>query len=241
MKLGRVALAAAGALIVLAVGVPALADATSATPSASPSPTCLRPPASGSVVEAGPTHLTFVVSANGGCGYAPVTVSVYRSFEDASAHLSAISSTAATAEAAQALTVSGLKPGTPYWYRFSGGGSNFDSLAMGPTLTAAAPQDCTATYVLDSAWDTGFVARVIVHNNLTTPIHGWQAVWDWPGQQVMREYWNGTPASKLGTVTVTSADWNGTLQPAGEASFGYVGAGPAPATLTISCLVTPTA
>ncbi|MEV0269466.1 hypothetical protein AB0H43_11850 [Hamadaea sp. NPDC050747] len=42
-------------------------------------------------------------------------------------------------------------------------------------------------------------------------------------------------------MTVTSADWNGTLQPAGEASFGYVAAGLAPTTLTISCVVKPTA
>ena len=235
MQLRRLAVIVAGALIVLAAGVPAGADGP--TPSPDPSPTCLRPPASGSLVAAGPTYLTFAVAANGGCGYAPVTVSIYRSFAEASAHQSAVSATAATAEAAQGLTVSGLHPSTPYWYRFSGGGSSFESLVMGPVFTSAAPHGCTATYLLDGSWEGGFVARVIVHNDLTTPIQGWQVVWDWPGQQALGQLWNGKATIRLGTVTVTNDDWNGTIQPAGETSFGYLGSGSAPSTVTLSCVV----
>ena len=223
-------------LVLVVVGAGGTAHAADPTPT--PTSTCLRPPPSGSVIGQTSTSLTFAVAANGGCGYRPVSVDVYLSLSDAqmSQHQQG-GATALTVQEAAALVVGGLRPGTLYWWRFSGGGSSFMSLAAGPHYTSAAESGCVATYQLDGEWQGGLVARVTVRNTSTTTVTGWRVSWNWPGGQHVSSAWGASVTSSGAAVSATAADYNRVLEPGASTTFGFLadGSGPAPTSLTLAC------
>lgn len=222
--------------LVMVVGTGATAQA--AEPTATPT-TCAIPPVSGSATGATTTTLTFSLNVSQACGFHPASVAVYGSSSDAQQNQNQRgAATAYTPAEAAALTVTGLTPGTLYWYRFSGGGSNFYSLAMGPVSTQAAPQ-CTATYQLDGSWEGGFVARVSVQNTSGSPTTGWRVGWAWPDGQSVAAAWSADVSSDAAAVAATNADYNGALTVDGTTTFGFLGHGSAPTTLALTCSVTP--
>jgi cellulase/cellobiase CelA1 len=235
--LGRAVAATVGLMVVLGVSAPAAA--ADPTPTAAPtSGTCTLPPVSGSVVGRTATSLTFALSVHLTCGYHPASVAVYLSFNDAQMGQNQRGgATAYTQAEAAALTVSNLTPGTAYWYRFSGGGSDFKSLVMGPTFTATQP-GCTATYQLDGSWDGGFVGRVSVLNTSGKATSGWRVGWTWPGGQSVTQAWSANASSDGASVSVINADYNGALAVDGSTAFGFLGNGSAPSALTLTCSVT---
>ncbi|MFC7482525.1 cellulose binding domain-containing protein [Luedemannella flava] len=244
----------AGLVLVLGAGATAQAADPTATPIPSPpvtdapattpvtsrpvSTTCALPPVSGSVTGATATTLTFSVSVSLACGFHPASVALFGSFQDAQMGQNQRGgATAYTAAEAAALTVTGLTPATLYWYRFSGGGSSFSSLVMGPVYTQAKPQ-CTATYQLDGSWEGGFVARISVRNVSGSPTTGWRVGWNWPGGQSITSAWSATVSSGAASVAATNADYNGALTVDGNTAFGFLGQGAAPTALTLTCSVT---
>jgi cellulase/cellobiase CelA1 len=234
---GRTVAAALGLVVLLGVSGPAAA--ADPTPTAAPtSGACTLPPVSGSVVGRTTTSITFALSVYLTCGFHPASVAVFLSFNDAQMGQNQRGgATAYTQAEAAALTVSNLSPGTAYWYRFSGGGSDFKSLVMGPTFTATQP-GCTATYQLDGSWDGGFVARVSVQNTSGKPTTGWRVGWTWPSGQALTLAWSANAASDGASVSVTNADYNGALAVDGSTAFGFLGTGAGPSALTLTCAIT---
>ncbi|GAA1763104.1 cellulose binding domain-containing protein [Luedemannella helvata] len=227
---------ATGIVVALGLGAPAVAADPTPTPTGT---ACVAPPVSGSVVGQSATSLTFALSVSLACGFQAASVTVYTSFDDAQMSRNARGSAVArTSAEAAALTVTGLTPGTAYWYRFAGGGSNFSSLVMGPAHTATQAAGCAATYQLDGSWEGGFVARVTVQNTSGGAIAGWRVNWTWPDGQALTAAWSATATSAGAAVSVANAGYNGALAADASTAFGFLGAGAGPASLTLTCSLT---
>ncbi|MEU3454942.1 cellulose binding domain-containing protein [Micromonospora sp. NPDC006766] len=229
-----------GAPAVAAIGMGAPAVAPTPTGTSTPTPTrgpCDPPPVAGSVIDQTATSITFALNVSLACGIPTeaARVTVYASFDDAQNWRNPRGSAAASTPAeAAALTVAQLTPDTAYWYRFTGGGSPFSSLVMGPTHTRP-DAGCTATYQLDGFWDGGFVARVTVQNTSGNAIAGWQTDWTWPSGQALTAIWSAAATSTGGRVSAANAAYNGSLAAGASTTFGFLGAGAAPTDLPVTC------
>ncbi|MBP2326860.1 chitin-binding protein [Kibdelosporangium banguiense] len=82
------------------------------------------------------------------------------------------------------------------------------------------PGACTAEYRVTGNWNGGFQAEVTVRNPGTTAINGWTASWALAAGQQINSIWNGTRVGTGSPVSVRNVDWNRTLQPGSQTTFG---------------------
>ncbi|GGU54570.1 cellulose binding domain-containing protein [Lentzea flava] len=87
---------------------------------------------------------------------------------------------------------------------------------------------CTATPRVASTWNGGFQAEVTVANPTAAAISGWTVRFTLPGGHTVTQIWGGVAS---GSVTVTNADYNGTIAPNGSATFGFIASGPGAASI----------
>jgi phosphodiesterase/alkaline phosphatase D-like protein len=211
------------------------APAGAADPTPGPTITC--PPAlpiSG-VVSATTEHsltISYYMLMTPPCGYnAPITVTLFASAADAQQWANPVAEAVSGLERSGAVTLTGLTPDTPYWYRFSADGKH-DPYVIGTARTAAGAV-CAATVAVNSAWTGGYVATVTVRNVSAQALDTWQVSWQWPGDERITSVWNGVAA---GDSTVRNASWNGTVTAGGTTTFGLlVTTGGTPATVPLTC------
>jgi mannan endo-1,4-beta-mannosidase len=98
---------------------------------------------------------------------------------------------------------------------------------------------CTATYRVDNAWATGFVATVGVTNTGSAPSRGWRVTWTYGGDQRVTNAWNAAVTQQGAAVTAGNASYNGALPPGAGTTFGlqatYSGTNAVP---TLACATT---
>lgn len=107
-----------------------------------------------------------------------------------------------------------------------------------PTPTPTPPvgtAGCSAAYTPVSSWSGGFQASVTVRNTGTSPLNGWTVKGTFPGTQTISSIWGGTVTQSGSSVTVKNASYNGSIAAGGSTTFGFVGAGAAPASLALTC------
>jgi predicted carbohydrate-binding protein with CBM5 and CBM33 domain len=83
------------------------------------------------------------------------------------------------------------------------------------------PGACTAEYRVTSTWSGGFQAEVTVRNPGTATVNGWTVSWNLGTGQQINSVWNGTRSGSGAAVSVRNADWNRSVAPGGQASFGF--------------------
>jgi cellulase/cellobiase CelA1 len=71
-----------------------------------------------------------------------------------------------------------------------------------------------------------------VTDNGTSAIHAWKVAYSWPGSQTITQVWNASETQSGAAVSAASMSYNGALQPAGSTTFGLLGSGSAPGSLT---------
>jgi lysophospholipase L1-like esterase len=92
-----------------------------------------------------------------------------------------------------------------------------------PTTTTPPPTGgCTATYRVINQWSDGFQGEVTVRNGRTAPTSAWTATFSFANGQRITQSWNATVVQQAAAVTAQNVNWNGTLPPAGTASFGFL-------------------
>ena len=109
------------------------------------------------------------------------------------------------------------------------------------TTTANPPagSGCTASWTLFTSWPGGFQLNFTVTNQGTTPTKGWHVGFTWPGSQAITQIWNASDTQTGADVAVTNADFDATISPGGTTTFGFLGSGTAPTSLTnVTCGVT---
>ncbi len=88
--------------------------------------------------------------------------------------------------------------------------------------TAQAAAGCRVDYVVSSSWPGGFNANVTV-TNYGDAVNGWSLTWTFSAGQTVTQLWSGSVAQSGAQVTVTNADYNGSIPTNGNASFGFNG------------------
>jgi cellulase/cellobiase CelA1 len=226
----RLSAVVGGAVLALAALVAGAVPAGAAAPTPFPTVTCPPViPLTGTVAAATETSLTISYSIFIGppCGYdPPVTVVLFGSVEDARQWLNPVAEGVSGPERNGKVTIDGLTPDTPYWYRFVAGGVR-DPYVVNAARTAAV-RACTATLATQSAWGGGFVATVTVRNVGTDPLGSWNVSWRWAGDERIVSVWNAVQRDGGTGVLIGNAPYNGTLAPGGSTSFGLLVAAGAP-------------
>jgi len=103
----------------------------------------------------------------------------------------------------------------------------------GPQPTPGSGQ-CTATFETVNSWPGGFQANVTVRAG-SSGTSSWSTSWSFSGGQSVQSLWNGVASGSGSSVSVRNAAHNGSLPANGTTSFGFVGSGNAPGSVTVSC------
>lgn len=105
--------------------------------------------------------------------------------------------------------------------------------------TTSAGTGCTATWSVTNSWSGGFQLGFTVTDSGSTAINGWAVKYAWPGSQTITQIWNANETQSGAAVAATNLSYNGALAPAGSTTFGLLGSGSTPTSLSsLSC--TPT-
>jgi cellulase/cellobiase CelA1 len=76
-----------------------------------------------------------------------------------------------------------------------------------------------------------------VTNTGTAPVNGWKVGFGWPGSQTITQIWNASASQSGSAVSASNLSYNGALAPGASTTFGMLGSGPAPSSLSgIICL-----
>ena len=103
-----------------------------------------------------------------------------------------------------------------------------------PTATAVPPTatpnpggvSCTVTYDIVNQWNNGFQVNITITNNSSSPIQGYDLVWDFLSGEAYGSGWNATYSQSGSTATASNiaSHWNGTIQAnGGSVGFGFNG------------------
>jgi len=103
--------------------------------------------------------------------------------------------------------------------------------------TTSAGSACHVTYSIQSQWQTGFVVSITV-TNLGSPMTSWSLGYSYSGNQQLGNGWNGTWSQSGQNVTVTNANFNGSVATNGTVNFGaqfsYSGTNTNPTAFTVN-------
>jgi endo-1,4-beta-xylanase len=91
------------------------------------------------------------------------------------------------------------------------------------TPTSTPGSACTATYSLSSSWPGGFNGTVLVRNTGSSSRSSWTVGWTYANGQKITSLWNGTFTQTGAAVSVQNAAYNGSINPGGSTSFGFLG------------------
>jgi hypothetical protein len=83
-----------------------------------------------------------------------------------------------------------------------------------------------------NSWSGGFQLGFTVTNSGTPATKGWNVSFSWPGTQSISQIWNATSTQSGAAVSVTNASYDGAITAAGSTTFGLLGTGSIPSSLT---------
>jgi hypothetical protein len=112
--------------------------------------------------------------------------------------------------------------------------SGSPSVSASVSASASVPSGaaCSATWSVTNSWSGGFQLGFTVTNTGTSPTTGWNVSYSWPGSQAVTQIWSATATQSGAAVTVTNAGYDGALAPSGSTTFGLLGSGAVPASLS---------
>ncbi|RYY04714.1 MAG: hypothetical protein EOO53_02085 [Gammaproteobacteria bacterium] len=92
------------------------------------------------------------------------------------------------------------------------------SLKSSSSSSVAVAGNCS--YVVESEWNTAAQVNIVIKNNGTTPINGWNVSWKYANGTSVVSYFN---AQVTGTNPYSASNlaWNGTIQPGQSVQFGF--------------------
>lgn len=138
-------------------------------------------------------------------------------------------------------SATGLSPSTSYTFtvRARDAAGNV-STASGPVTvtTTGGGASCDVTYRVESQWDGGFTAKVLIKNTGASAINGWTLRFAFPSGQTLVHGWSATWSQLNANVAATNLEWNGNLAPSGSTEIGFngswSGSNPPPTSFTLN-------
>ena len=101
-----------------------------------------------------------------------------------------------------------------------------------PTAISTTGASCSVSWSMTNSWPGGFQLGFAVTNSGTTATAGWTVGYSWPGSQTVTQIWNATDTQSGAAVSIGNLSYDGALSAGGSTTFGMLGSGTAPATLT---------
>ncbi|MFF4904335.1 endo-1,4-beta-xylanase [Streptomyces sp. NPDC001260] len=92
----------------------------------------------------------------------------------------------------------------------------------GTTTTPPPPGACSATYSVQSQWNTGFTGQVTVSCSGAS-LSSWKANWTFGAGQRITQAWNATCTQSGSSVSCANASYNGSVPDGGSVTFGFNG------------------
>jgi cellulase/cellobiase CelA1 len=95
------------------------------------------------------------------------------------------------------------------------------------------------TWSVSNSWPGGFQLGFTVTNSGSATAGGWTVGYSWPGSQTISQIWSASETQSGAAVSIANLSYDGTLSPGGSTTFGLLGSGTAPSSLTnLSCTAT---
>ncbi|MER8008456.1 endo-1,4-beta-xylanase [Streptomyces sp. NPDC094149] len=95
--------------------------------------------------------------------------------------------------------------------------------ALGGTTTTPPPSGaCSATYSVQSQWNTGFTGQVTISCSGAS-LSSWKANWTFGAGQRITQAWNATCTQSGSSVSCANASYNGSVPDGGSVTFGFNG------------------
>ncbi|MEJ2044975.1 MAG: cellulase family glycosylhydrolase [Reinekea sp.] len=96
-------------------------------------------------------------------------------------------------------------------------------LSIGVALTTLSYQaNASCSYNIESAWNSGFVAKITMTNNSTAAINGWNIGWEYSGNNRVTNVWNAVWSGN-NPYSASNMSWNGSIQSGQSITFGFQG------------------
>jgi chitinase len=100
---------------------------------------------------------------------------------------------------------------------------------------AQAAGTVTATFSIDSDWDTAYQGKYTITNGTSAAISSWTVGFDLPSGTTIGSFWDSTITASGQHYTAVNVGWNGTVAAGATATFGFVSSGPGkPTSCTIN-------
>lgn len=90
-----------------------------------------------------------------------------------------------------------------------------------PTPTPTIGTGCSVSYTVQNDWGNGATINIMITNNGTEAIDGWELKFSFPGNQQITNLWCGKYTQNGPAVTVTNEAWNNTIPPNAAVNFGF--------------------
>jgi hypothetical protein len=100
------------------------------------------------------------------------------------------------------------------------------------TSTASGSTACQVSWSVVNSWSGGFQLGFTVTNSGTPAMNGWNVSFSWPGTQTISQIWNATSTQSGAAASVTNAGYNGAITAGGSTTFGLLGTGSVPSSLS---------
>ncbi|MFF1740476.1 endo-1,4-beta-xylanase [Streptomyces mirabilis] len=92
--------------------------------------------------------------------------------------------------------------------------------SLGGTTTPPPTGACTATYSVQSQWNTGFTGQVRIACS-GAALSSWKVNWTYAAGQRITQAWNADCTQSGAAVTCANASYNGTVPNGGSVTFGF--------------------
>jgi chitin-binding protein len=95
------------------------------------------------------------------------------------------------------------------------------------------------TWSVTNSWPGGFQLGFTVSNPGSAATSAWNVSYSWPGSQTITQIWSADETQSGAAVSVTNLSYNGDISPNGSTTFGLLGSGTAPTSLSnLQCTAT---
>ncbi|HEY8464426.1 MAG TPA: cellulose-binding domain-containing protein, partial [Bacillota bacterium] len=111
------------------------------------------------------------------------------------------------------------------------------TLSPSPSPSLPGSGGYTISYTQND-WGSGATVSIIIKNNSSAAVNGWNLAFSFSGNQKITNLWNGKYTQSGTAVTVTNESWNSTIPVGGSVNFGfnlsYSGSNPKPTGFTLN-------
>jgi hypothetical protein len=99
--------------------------------------------------------------------------------------------------------------------------------ACAPHDGGSALPSASCAYIVQSEWNTGFVAVIRIRNDGAAPINGWELNWRYTDSIAIPQHWNAKLAGS-NPYKASNLNWNAVIFPGRSVELGMVGQRPMP-------------